>query len=63
MLHYRLVAVNAPRSIERLTLGAILGVIGFLRICLWHFLMSYGIIDDLYGEHCCKLVIRLAFHL
>lgn len=34
-----------------ITLGAILGAIGFLRICLWHFLMSHGIIEDIYGVH------------
>ena len=32
-----------------LMLGSILGAIGFLRICLWHFLMLHGIIQDLYG--------------
>jgi len=34
-----------------LMLGSILGVIGFLRICLWHFLMTGGLIEDLYGIH------------
>lgn len=34
-----------------LTLGGILGVIGFFRIIAWHFLMKHGIIQDLYGEH------------
>ncbi len=32
-----------------LMLGSILGAIGFLRICLWHLLMTHGIIQDLYG--------------
>jgi magnesium transporter len=32
-------------------LGSILGVIGFTRICIWHFLMLHGIIQDLYKEH------------
>jgi magnesium transporter len=34
-----------------LTLGGILGLIGFIRICLWHMLMSHGILQDLYGIH------------
>jgi magnesium transporter len=34
-----------------LTLGSILGIIGFVRIIAWHFLMEHGVIDDLYGEH------------
>jgi len=32
-------------------LGGILGIIGFTRICIWHFLMAHGIIEDLYKEH------------
>src|SRR6185295_19128512 len=34
-----------------LLLGGILGIIGFVRICIWHFLMQQGIIQDLYKEH------------
>jgi magnesium transporter len=34
-----------------LTLGSILGAIGFIRIILWHFLMQHGVIQDLYGAH------------
>ena len=34
-----------------LILGGILGLIGLLRICLWHVLMDKGIIEDLYGPH------------
>jgi magnesium transporter len=34
-----------------LTLGGLLGIIGFLRIALWHQLMQHGIIENLYGEH------------
>lgn len=33
-----------------LMLGSILGLIGFLRICIWHFLMHHGVIQDLYGD-------------
>lgn len=32
-----------------LVLGAILGLIGFTRISLWHILMQHGVIQDLYG--------------
>ncbi len=34
-----------------LTLGSILGIIGFFRIIAWHFLMKYHILKDLYGPH------------
>ena len=34
-----------------LILGSILGIIGFLRICIWHLLMNHGVIQDLYGPH------------
>lgn len=34
-----------------LLLGGILGIIGFVRISIWHFLMQQGIIEDLYKEH------------
>jgi magnesium transporter len=34
-----------------LTLGCILGLIGFVRISLWHVLMSHGVITDLYGKY------------
>jgi len=34
-----------------LTLGIILGIIGFTRICLWHVLMTHGVITDLYGQY------------
>jgi magnesium transporter len=34
-----------------LTLGSILGIIGFVRIVVWHVMMTHGIIQNLYGEH------------
>ena len=34
-----------------LMLGGILGLIGFLRITLWHELMVKGVFKDLYGPH------------
>lgn len=33
-----------------LFLGAILGVIGFIRISIWHELMQHGVIKDIYGH-------------
>ncbi|PWT95365.1 MAG: magnesium transporter [Bacteroidetes bacterium] len=32
-------------------LGSILGVIGFIRIFIWHLLMHQGIIHDIYGPY------------
>jgi magnesium transporter len=32
-------------------LGGILGLIGLIRVIVWHMLMSHGIIEDLYGPH------------
>lgn len=45
------------------TLGGILGLIGFLRICLWHLLMSHGILDDLYGIHWLLIAISVGVSL
>ncbi|QEC70158.1 magnesium transporter [Panacibacter ginsenosidivorans] len=46
-----------------LTLGSILGSIGFLRICLWHFLMQHGVIQDLYGPHWLLVGFSVGFSL
>jgi len=32
-------------------LGSILGLIGFIRIFMWHVLMQHGIFKDIYGPH------------
>lgn len=37
--------------ISGLLLGGILGIIGFIRIFIWHLLMVNGIIENLYGPH------------
>lgn len=34
-----------------LVLGSILGLIGFLRIVMWHYLMQQGVIEDIYGAY------------
>lgn len=46
-----------------LTLGGILGLIGFFRICIWHVLMSKGIITDLYGIHWLLVAISVSLSL
>jgi magnesium transporter len=46
-----------------LLLGSILGVIGFTRICIWHFLMQYGVIEDLYKEHWLLIAISVGVSL
>ena len=44
-------------------LGSILGVIGFTRICIWHFLMQHGIIEDLYKEHWFLIAVSVGISL
>lgn len=46
-----------------LTLGSILGVIGFIRIIIWHQLMSHGVISDLYGPHWILIAFTISFSL
>jgi magnesium transporter len=46
-----------------LTLGSILGFIGFARILLWHVLMQHGIIRDLYGPHWMLIALTVGFSL
>ncbi|MBS1914955.1 MAG: magnesium transporter [Bacteroidetes bacterium] len=46
-----------------LTLGTILGVIGFLRIFVWHILMQHHIIGDLYGVHWMLIGFTVGFSL
>ena len=44
-------------------LGGILGVIGFIRICIWHILMQHGIIEDLYKQHWFLIAISVGISL
>ncbi|MBN9297247.1 MAG: magnesium transporter [Filimonas sp.] len=44
-------------------LGGILGLIGFLRICIWHLLMNHGVIQDLYGPHWLLIGFTVGFSL
>ncbi|MEJ7609976.1 MAG: magnesium transporter [Ferruginibacter sp.] len=46
-----------------LVLGGILGLIGFIRITLWHELMAKGIFKDLYGPHWFLLAITVGVSL
>lgn len=46
-----------------ITLGSILGVIGFIRIAIWHQLMAHGVIQDLYGEHWVLIGFTISFSL
>jgi magnesium transporter len=46
-----------------LTLGGILGCIGYFRIALWHQLMSRGVIEDIYGEHWSLIGLTVGFSL
>jgi magnesium transporter len=45
------------------SLGCILGIIGFFRICLWHYLMTHGIMQDLYGVHWMLIAISVGISL
>jgi magnesium transporter len=46
-----------------LTLGGILGCLGYFRIALWHQLMSRGVIEDIYGEHWSLIGLTVGFSL
>ncbi|SFP81552.1 magnesium transporter [Parafilimonas terrae] len=46
-----------------LLLGGILGIIGFIRIFLWHMLMVNGVIENLYGEHWLLIAISVGISL
>jgi magnesium transporter len=45
------------------TLGGILGAIGFIRICAWHWLMIHGVIEDLYGTEWLLIAFTVGFSL
>lgn len=44
-------------------LGAILGLIGFIRIFVWHLLMSRGVFKDIYGSHWDAIGLSVSFSL
>jgi magnesium transporter len=44
-------------------LGTILGLIGFIRIFLWHVLMQRGIFKDIYGPHWLLVALSVGFSL
>jgi magnesium transporter len=44
-------------------LGAILGLIGFIRIFVWHLLMVRGVFKDIYGYHWDAIGLSVSFSL
>jgi magnesium transporter len=44
-------------------LGSILGVIGFIRIFLWHVLMAKGVFKDIYGPNWLLVALTVSFSL
>jgi magnesium transporter len=44
-------------------LGAILGVIGFIRIFVWHILMTRHVFKDIYGAHWDAIGLSVSFSL
>ena len=44
-------------------LGSILGLIGFIRISVWHVLMARGIFKDIYGVHWDAIGLSVSFSL
>ncbi len=46
-----------------LMLGAILGLIGFVRIFVWHIIMQHGLIKDLYGPEWMLIGFTVGFSL
>jgi magnesium transporter len=46
-----------------IVLGGILGLIGFFRIVVWHYLMQHGIIEDIYGSHWLPVAFCVGFSL
>lgn len=46
-----------------ITLGSILGLVGFLRICIWHVIMTHGFIQDIYGPHWLLVAFSVGFSL
>ena len=46
-----------------LILGSILGIIGFIRIVIWHYIMVNGLIEDLYGPYWLRIGLTVGFSL
>jgi len=44
-------------------LGTILGIIGFTRISIWHYLMKQGVFKDIYGPHWFLVALSVGFAL
>lgn len=46
-----------------LILGGILGIIGFIRIAIWHYAMINGLIEDLYGPYWFRIGLTVGVSL
>ncbi|HYK47409.1 MAG TPA: magnesium transporter [Parafilimonas sp.] len=46
-----------------LMLGSVLGLIGLIRVVIWHMLMAHGIIEDLYGPYWLLIGLSVGFSL
>lgn len=44
-------------------LGGVLGLIGFIRIFIWHLLMSHGVFQDIYGPYWLLIAFTVSFTL
>ena len=44
-------------------LGSILGLIGFMRILVWHHLMIHGVLKNIYGFHWMLVALTVSFSL
>ena len=44
-------------------LGTILGIIGFIRIFVWHIFMQHGVFKDIYGPHWMLVGLTVSFSL
>jgi magnesium transporter len=49
--------------VSGIMLGGILGIIGFIRIFIWHLLMANGVIENLYGPHWFFIGVSVGFSL
>ena len=46
-----------------LMLGSVLGLIGLIRVVIWHMLMAHGVIEDLYGPYWLLIGFSVGFSL
>jgi len=56
-------SVMRREFLSGLMLGGILGVIGFLRITVWHVMMQHGVLQNIYGEHWFYIALTIGIAL